>query len=181
MKVYVMLADGYEEIEALSVVDVLRRGGVETFMVSVKKDKVVESDRKIAVIADKTLDEITVEKEDMIVLPGGGKGVEGLKATEALVKLLKQHKENQGWIAAICAAPSFTGKLGFYQGVKATCYPGFEDELIGAKLSEDDVVVDGKFITSRGPGTALPFAYTLLSLIKGPQVAEEIRSGMLYK
>lgn len=181
MKVYVMLADGFEEIEALSVVDVLRRAGVEIYMVSVKADKVVESDRKISVIADKTLDQITVEQEDMIVLPGGMKGVRGLEATEALVKLLKTHKDNQGWLAAICAAPIVPGKLGFYEGVKATCYPGLEQELSGAKVSQEDVVIDGKFVTSRGPGTALPFAYALLSIIKGPEVAQQVRSDMLYK
>ena len=181
MKVFVMLADGFEEIEALTVVDVLRRGGVDTVIVSIKPDRVVVSDRKISVIADRTVDEIQVSKEDMIVLPGGLKGVQGLEASEAMVGLLKEHQGHEGWLAAICAAPSFPGKLGFYNGVRATCYPGFENELLGAQVSEEDVVIDRNFVTSRGPGTALPFSYALLSMIKGLEVAEKVKAGMLYK
>ncbi len=181
MKVYVMLADGFEEIEALTVVDVLRRGGVDTVIVSIKPDRVVVSDRKISVIADRTVDEIQVSKEDMIVLPGGLKGVQGLEASEAMVGLLKEHQGHEGLLAAICAAPSLPGKLGFYNGVRATCYPGFENELLGAQVSEEDVVIDRNFVTSRGPGTALPFSYALLSMIKGLEVAEKVKAGMLYK
>lgn len=181
MKTYVMLADGFEEIEALSVVDVLRRGGVETVMVSIKNDKVVSSARNIPVIADTTLDQIDINKEDMIVLPGGGKGVENLGASEALIQILKQHQSKKGWLAAICAGPSVPGKLGFFRGVKATCYPGFEKELLDAHVSEEDVIVDQNFVTSRGAGVSLYFAYTLLSLLKGSETAEKIKAAMLYK
>lgn len=180
MKVYVMVADGFEEIEALTVVDVLRRGKVETLMVSIKEDKQVTSARNITVIADTTLEKIKVEQEDMIVLPGGSKGVQGLEASENLNEILKEHQTHKGLLAAICAGPSFPGKLGFYKGIRATCYPGFEKYLIGATTMEDDVVVDQNFITSRGAGVSLPFAYTLLSIIKGSETADNIKAAMLF-
>lgn len=181
MKVYIMLADGFEEIEALAVVDVLRRGHVETVMVSIKPDKTVASARGIQVIADTTLDSIKVEKEDMIVLPGGLKGVQNLEACQPLVEMLKEHHARKGWLAAICAGPSIPGKLGIYQGFKATCYPGFEQELQGACACSDDVVVDQHLITSRGAGVSLAFAYRILSLLKGQEAAEKIQASMLYK
>lgn len=181
MKVYVMLADGFEEIEALSVVDVLRRGEVETQMVSIKTERHVVSARGIEVVADKTLDQIKVEQEDMIVLPGGLKGVHGLEASQALKKIMIDHQAKKGWLAAICAGPSFPGKLDFYKGHKATCYPGFEKDLLGAQASCEDVVVDENFITSKGAGVSLAFAFKILSVIKGEELAEKISSAMQFR
>jgi 4-methyl-5(b-hydroxyethyl)-thiazole monophosphate biosynthesis len=179
MKVYVMMADGFEEIEALAVVDVLRRGGVETIMVSVKNDKVVLSARDIPVVADTTIDKIEVAADDMIVLPGGGKGVEGLYASELLKKLLTVHNDRKGNIAAICAGPTIPGRMGLLKGIKATCYPGCEDDLEGSVISHDDVVADQNFITSRGPGTAFEFSFELLEKIKGSEVKNKVSKGML--
>ncbi len=179
MKVYVMMADGFEEIEALAVIDVLRRGGVETIIVSVKNDKVVLSARDIPVVADTTIDKIEIASDDMIVLPGGGKGVEGLYASEPLKKLLTAHNDKKGIIAAICAGPTIPGRMGLLKGVKATCYPGCEEDLNGAVISQDDVVADQNFITSRGPGTALEFSFKLLEMIKGREVKDKISKGML--
>lgn len=181
MKVYVMLADGFEEIEALTVVDVLRRGDVETNMISIKSDKIVLSAHNIPVVADKNIEDFEINSEDMIVLPGGSKGVQKLSESKALQNLLLKHQENNGLLAAICAGPTIPGKMGFYNGIKATCYPGCEDDLKGAIISNDSVVVDKNFITSRGPATSLDFAYTLLSLIKGENASEKIQKGMLYK
>ncbi len=180
MKVYVMLADGFEEIEALTAVDVLRRGEVETIMVSVKDEKTVASARNIQVIADTTLDQIKVEQEDMIVLPGGGRGVDGLENTRPLIEMLKAHQVKKGLLAAICAGPSIPGKLGFYRGVKATCYPGFEKYLEGAQVTDEDVVVDQNLITARGAGVSLAFAYAILSIIKGHELTEKISKAMIY-
>ncbi|NLX64762.1 MAG: DJ-1/PfpI family protein [Clostridiaceae bacterium] len=180
MKVHVMLADGFEEIEALSVVDVLRRGQVETVMVSIKNDKIVLGSHDIPVVADKTINDIEVMPEDMIVIPGGKKGVENLSESQEVRSLLMKHQEQKGLLAAICAGPTIPGKMGFYNGVKATCYPGCENDLEGAIISNDDVVVDRNFITSRGPATALAFAYTLLSLIKGEEQSKKIQKGMLF-
>ena len=181
MKVYVMMADGFEEIEALAVVDVLRRGEVETILVSIKNDKIVVSAREIPVVADATIDKIEIAPDDMIVLPGGGKGVEELFASESLKKLLTAHNDNKGNIAAICAGPTIPGRLGLLKGIKATCYPGCEEDLKGAILSQEDVVVDQNFITSRGPGTAFKFSFKLLEMIKGEEIKDKISKGMLYR
>jgi len=180
MKVYVMFADGFEEIEALAVIDVLRRGGVETVLVSVKNDNVVLSARNIPVVAGTTIDKIEVLPEDMIVLPGGGKGVGNLYASEPLKKLLTAHNDRKGYIAAICAGPTIPGKMGLLKGVKATCYPGCEEDLEGAVTLQENVVVDRNFITSRGPGTALEFSLKLLELIKGSEVKDRVSKGMLF-
>ncbi|MGI6086178.1 MAG: DJ-1 family glyoxalase III, partial [Acetivibrionales bacterium] len=162
MKAYVMLADGFEEIEALTVVDVLRRGDVETVMVSVKNDKIVLSARDIPVVADVNIENLEIMPDDMIVIPGGGKGVQGLSESKAFKELLLKHQEKEGLLAAICAGPTLPGKMGFYNGVKVTCYPGCEDGLDGAIITNENVVVDKNFITSRGPATSLEFAFALL-------------------
>ena len=179
MKVYVMLADGFEEIEAIAVVDVLRRGGVDIEMVAVKEDKVVLGAHNIPIVADSKISKISVEKDDMIVLPGGSKGVENLESSELLIDILKKHQEQNGWLAAICAGPVIPGKLGFYKGVKATCYPGCEVDLKDAVLSEDNATVDKNFITGRGPGVTLDFAFAILTVIKGNDEAERIKKAML--
>lgn len=181
MKVYVFFADGYEEIEALTVVDVLRRGDVDTVMVSIKEDKIVVGAHNILVVADKNISEIEVLTEDMIVLPGGAKGVKGLSESKLLKDILIMHQERSGLLAAICAGPTILGELGFYDGNKATCYPGCEKELKGANIIDEDVVVDKNLITSRGPATALSFAYKLLEIVNGKDVSERIMNGMLYK
>lgn len=180
MKVYVMLADGFEEVEALAVVDVLRRGGVETATVSVRNDKIVLSARNIPVVADMIIDKIEVATEDVIVLPGGGKGVEELYASESLKMLLKGHNDKKGIIAAICAGPTIPGRMGLLRGINATCYPGCENDLPGAVISQENVVVDKNFITSRGPGTAFDFSFKLLEIIKGAETKDKISKGMLY-
>lgn len=175
-----MLADGFEEIEALSVVDVLRRGEVETVMVSIKSDKIILSSHNIPVVADITIEELKIMSEDMIVIPGGKKGVQKLSESKVLQDLLLKHQEQKGLLAAICAGPTIPGKMGFYKGIKATCYPGCEDDLEGAIISKDDVVIDKNFITSQGPATSLAFAFALLSLAKGETASKEIQKGMLY-
>ena len=180
MKVYVMLADGFEEIEALSVVDVLRRGEVETVMVSIKSDKIILSSHNIPVVTDITIEELAIMPEDIIVIPGGSKGVQKLSESKALQNLLLKHQEQKGLLAAICAGPTIPGKMGFYKGINATCYPGCEDDLEGAIISKDDVVIDKNFITSQGPATSLAFAFALLSLAKGETASKEIQKGMLY-
>jgi 4-methyl-5(b-hydroxyethyl)-thiazole monophosphate biosynthesis len=180
MKVYLILADGFEEIEALTVVDILRRGNVDVTTVSIKEDKTVTGAHNIPVIADTLLSQIKVEKSDMIVLPGGLGGVQNMSASETLLGILKEHNSYDGKLAAICAAPTIPGKLGFFKGRKATCYPGCEDDLLDAVKSSDNVVVDNNYITSRGPATAMDFALELLKIIKGEEVAKTIRGNMLY-
>jgi 4-methyl-5(b-hydroxyethyl)-thiazole monophosphate biosynthesis len=128
-----------------------------------------------------TIDRIDVGQEDMIVLPGGSKGVEGLGASETLMNLLKEHQAQKGWISAICAGPTIPGKLGCYKGIKAVCYPGCEGDLHDAIISSEDVVADQNFITAKGAGTSLPFAYKLLEIIKGSDTMNKIRTAMIFK
>jgi len=180
LKILVMMADGFEEIEALAVVDVARRAGIETFMVSVGDNDEVSSARGVRVKADKLLKDITVDKEDVIVIPGG-QGVAVLEKSAELAELLKKHRSYNGRVAAICAGPTVPGKLGLLSGLKATCYPGCEKELHGAHIVSDDVAIDNNFITSRGPGTALAFAYAIVGEVLSQDVAEKLKKGMLFK
>jgi len=180
LKILVMMADGFEEIEALAVVDVARRAGIETFMVSVSDKDEVSSARGVRVKADKLLKDIAVDKEDVIVIPGG-QGVAVLEKSAELAELLKKHRSYNGRVAAICAGPTFPGKLGLLKGLKATCYPGCEKDLLDAQVVFDDVVIDSNFITSRGPGTALTFAYAIVGEVLSQDVAEKLKKGMLFK
>jgi 4-methyl-5(b-hydroxyethyl)-thiazole monophosphate biosynthesis len=180
MVIYVMLGDGFEEIEAIAPIDVARRAGIDTVTVSVSKDLRVSSARGIIVIADKLLDEISVEREDMILLPGG-KGVQVLESSARLMEMLKAHRSHRGWVAAICAAPSILGKLGILDGLRATCYPGYEKYLTSAHIADEDVVVDGNCITARGAGVSLAFAYEIVSVVKGCGEAMKLMGAMVYR
>ena len=179
-KVYLFLADGFEEIEGLTVVDILRRGKVDIRTVSVEGRKRIEGSHGIVVEADLTLEEADLKDADMYVLPGGMPGTLHLGACEPLTALLKEADAGEKKIAAICAAPSVLGDLGILEGKEAVCYPGFEDRLKGAKIGETNVVVSENVITSRGMGTAVPFALTLLSILKDRKTADEIGEGIIY-
>jgi len=181
MKILVMLADGFEEIEALAVVDIARRAGIETVTVSISDDYYVDSARNIQVKADRLLKDITVDKDDMIVIPGGGKGVMNLGKSARLAELLKKHCSYNGRVAAICAGPTIPGKLGLLKDIRACCYPGCEGDLLGAKVSYDNVTVDNNFITSRGPGTAMDFAYAIVAELKGREAADRLKKDMVYQ
>ena len=177
--VYVMLADGFEEIEALAVVDILRRGDAEVKTVSVyEQDKIIGA-HEIAVVPDIAFSQIDKDA-DMIVLPGGIPGTPNLQAHGPLAEFLRESNTKGIFIAAICAAPMIIGEMDFLQGKTATCYPSFEKHLKGAACSTQKVCVDGNIITSRGAGTAHEFAFVLLSLLKEKDKADEIRRAMLY-
>ena len=175
--VYEFLAEGFEEIEALAPVDILRRAGVEVKTVSVTGKKEVTGAHGITVTADILFDEIS-EKPEMLVLPGGMPGTLNLQAFAPLCDMLVNA---DCYIAAICAAPSVFGGLGLLKGKKAICYPGFEDKLEGAEIVDEPVVVSGKVITSKGAGTAHLFGFTLLSLLKSKEEAEDLRKSMMYE
>ena len=178
MRVAVYFGTGYEEIEALSVVDILRRGKVEVTMVGVN-GKTVVSSRGISINMDKTIDEVDHSEIDMIVLPGGVPGVNHLEENNILIEQLRFFKEKNKWLAAICAAPSILGKLGLLEGEVATCYPGYENKLIDCEYSEEGVVVSNHVITGKGAGYSIPFALKLLEVIKGEMIAGEVKKGML--
>lgn len=175
--VYEFLAEGFEEIEALAPVDILRRAGVEIKTVSVTGKKEVTGSHGITVSADILFDEIA-ESPEMLILPGGMPGTLNLQGFKPLCDMLVAA---DCYIAAICAAPSVFGALGLLKGKKAICYPGFEDKLIGAEIVDAPVVISGRVITSKGAGTAHLFGFALLSLLKNSDEAEKLRKSMMYE
>lgn len=181
-KVYEFLADGFEEIEGFAPVDILRRGGVDIKTVSVTGSHYVETTHGITVKADLTFEEAAdSDKADMLLLPGGLPGAEGLNEHKGLRELLLRHDEADKRIGAICAAPMVLGSLGLLRGKRATCYPGFEKFLNGAEYTAELVTEDGNIITGEGPAATLPYAYTILSYFRGKEAAEDIARGMMYK
>jgi len=179
-KVYVLLADGFEEVEGLTVVDLLRRAGVEVRTVSIKQDVSVMGSHKINVIADTTLDYIHGDA-DMVVLPGGLTGTNNLKNSAEVDELIRRFDKEGKYLAAVCAAPTVYGEKGLLKGKKATCYPGMEDGLVGAEWTEDSVAVDGNYITSRGLGTSIDFALKLVELLVSKDKADEIAHKIVYR
>ena len=180
-KVYIFFADGLEEIEGLTVVDMMRRAGIDIEIVSINNGLKVTGSHNISIDADVILNDIQPSSADMFVLPGGLPGTNHLADNETLGKILKEAAAAGKYVAAICAAPSVLGKYGILAGKRATCYPGFEDKLTGAHCCTDNVVVDGSVITSRGMGTAIEFAACLVSLLKKDEEAgEDLKKSIMY-
>lgn len=179
-KIYVFMANGFEEIEALAPVDILRRGGQEVSTVSVTGTLWVESSHGITVKADMLFDESDFADADMLLLPGGMPGSVNLNNHEGLRLLLLSHAERGGRIGAICAAPMVLGSLGLLQGRRATCSPGFEVYLDGAEFTAELVTVDGNIITGEGPGASLPYAYKILSFFAGDEAVHALQKKMQY-
>ena len=180
-KAYLFLATGFEEVEALTVVDILRRGEVDCKTVSVMEDYDVTSSHKVTVRADLLFDEKDLCDGDMIILPGGIPGTPNLKAHKGLSELILKYKDAGKYLAAVCAAPTVYGEMGLLEGKNATCYPGMEDGLLGANKLTDKVVHDGQFITSRGMGTCIDFGLKLLALLENEALAEEIAKKIVYR
>lgn len=179
--IYLFLADGFEEVEALAVVDLLRRSGLGCTMVSISGNREVEGSHKIMVRADLLLSEIDFAAADMLILPGGMPGTTSLGACTVLTGQLRAfHKEGK-LLAAICAAPSVLGEQGILEGKKAACYPGFEEKLAGAEIVFDEVAVDGNVITSRGMGTAIPFGLAIVEKLLGKEAAEKLGKSVVYR
>lgn len=180
-KVCVFLADGFEEIEGLTVVDLLRRAGIQVTTVSITGKLQIQGAHDIFVQADKLFEEINYEEQDMAVLPGGMPGTIHLEAHEGVQKVLKDYYEKEKYLAAICAAPSIFGKLGFLEGRKAVSYPSKESELFGAEVGKEPVAVSDFIITSRGLGTAVEFALTLIALLLDQKTADKICESVVYQ
>ena len=176
--VYMFLAEGFEEIEALSVVDILRRGGVELKTVSITNEKSVCGAHGITVFADVTVDDLTDCR--CVILPGGLPGTTNLAASELVEKTVRKTYENGGIIAAICAAPSVFYGYGLLDGKKATSYPGYEEEMPLCNHTGAQVEVDGKIVTSKGAGTAHLFGFKLLEMLKDKETSEKIKKAMQY-
>lgn len=180
-KVCVFLADGFEEIEGLTVVDILRRAGIETEMVSVMGRKQIKGAHGIQVEADSVFEEAEAAEADMLVLPGGMPGTLNLKAYSGLTELLVDFDRKKKHIAAICAAPSILSELGILKGRKACAYPSFEEGLDCTEVVQDPAVTDGHVTTGRGMGAAIPFALELTALLAGEEKADEIGRSIVYK
>jgi len=179
MKAYIFLATGFEEIEAISTIDILRRGEVEVTTVSITGEKTVLGLHQISVIADMLFNEADFSDGDAFILPGGGPGSFMLNDHEDLKELLVVKNEQGKWIAAICAAPLVLGGLGLLEGKKAICYPGMESYIEGAILTEAPVVTDGNMITGKGPGLALNFGLTILASLHGQDIADKVAKDLL--
>ena len=179
--VYVFLADGFEELEALTVVDVLRRAGVEVMTVSVKPERKVVSSHGVGVQCDAVFGESTFTGAAALVLPGGMPGATNLFAHKGLQNVLEEAAKSDTVVAAICAAPMVLGRLGLLRGKRATCYPGFEHELEGAQYTGEPVECDGNIVTGRGPGAAMKFAFMLVSILCGPDKTQALKKAMLVE
>lgn len=179
-KVYIFLADGFEDIEGLTVADLMRRAGIAVETVSIKDTDEVLTSHKIRLHTDRIFGETDFSDADMLVLPGGMPGTKYLGAYKPLTDLLKSFYNKDGKIAAICAAPTVLAALGFLEGRKATAYPSCTGDLAGAEVLEDAVVVDGNITTSRGLGTAIDFSLSLIGQLLGKEKAEEIAGSIVY-
>ena len=180
-KIAVFFANGFEEIEALTVVDICRRAGVVVDMVSVQDGKEVMGSHGIRIMADLVFEQATFEEYDMLVLPGGLPGTTNLEAHEELMKQLDAFYEAGKYVAAICAAPTVFGHRGYLKGRKACCYPGMEGQLEGAEKVTDSVVADGHVITSRGMGCAIDFALKITEVLCGAKAAEKLAGAIVYR
>ena len=179
--IFVFLAEGFEEIEALTPVDVLRRAGLAVQTVSVMDGQVVVGAHGVPVVSDLMFDEINPESAEMILLPGGLPGATNLDAHEGLSQLVLNFAAAEKPLAAICAAPLVFGNRGLLAGKKATCYPGFETYLQGAEYTAALVEKDGNFITGKGPGAALEFAFAIVEKYCGIGKVNELKQGMMIE
>jgi 4-methyl-5(b-hydroxyethyl)-thiazole monophosphate biosynthesis len=181
-RVLVPIADGVEEIEAVTIIDVLRRAGIEVVCAGLT-GKPVTASRKVRLIPDRSLEGVKDETFDMVVLPGGGDGVENLKGDSRVEAILRRMNGRQKWVTAICAAPTLLAAYGLLEGKKATSHPSRRDQtaLEMVHYQERRVVQDGHIITSRGPGTALEFALKLVEVLCGREKVGELKEAMVVK
>ncbi len=179
-KIAVFFADGCEEIEGLTVVDMLRRAGVEVVSVSIMGHREIKGSHNITFLADTVYEETDIDSFDGIVLPGGMPGTLNLGAHQGVVSAVKKFAAEGKLTAAICAAPSVLGQAGVLQGRRAACHPGWEEKLTGALISEETAVTDGNIITSRGMGTAIDFSLAMISSLADEETLARVKKGIVY-
>lgn len=178
-RVLLFFADGAEEIEALTPVDILRRAGAEVTVVGLG-DGINKGSHGISVVTDKNINNIGERAEfDMLVLPGGSVGTENLYSSPLVRLYIKRAFDEDKWVAAICAAPTILGRLGYLKGKRAVCYPGLEDKLLGAEVRKETVVTDGRIITAAGAGVSVPFSLSLITALYGDAAAVKIKNTIL--
>ena len=178
--IYMFLAEGFEEVEALAPLDLIRRAGLEIKTVGVGSKTVVGS-HGIPVVADMTADELSDDAPDMVILPGGMPGTKNLDASETVHKAIADAVRNDAYVCAICAAPMILGKLGLVRGRAAVCYPGFEKYLDGATVSDKKVVRDGKIITAKGMGAAVEFGLAIVEALRDAKTADDLATATIAK
>lgn len=179
-KVFLFLADGFEELEAVAPIDILRRAEIDITTVSVMGRKEVKGAHNLTIVADKLFEELDYTNNEMLILPGGMPGTSNLENHAGLKKLLEQQAAKKNKISAICAAPSILGKMGLLNGKEAICYPGFEQFLSGAKISTKKLVKADNIITAKGPGVAIDFGLAIVEELKGKTIADQVAQGMIY-
>lgn len=180
--VYLFLANGFEDVEAVASMDILRRADIELTTVSITKNKTVLSAHNVPMIADALFEECSFDKLEAIVFPGGMGNAEGLSAHEGVKKLLFKYKDTPAYLAAICASPMVFGKYGLLDHKNAVIYPGMESHLGDAIYNDKDfVVVDGNMVTGKGPAASVPFAFKLVELLKGKEMVLSIKKAMCFE
>jgi len=179
-KVYVFFATGFEETEAVIPVDLLRRAEIDVCLTSITGKLEVTGSHGITILTERLYDEVDFSDGDMLLLPGGQPGTTNLSNYEPLCELISEWNREKKRLAAICAAPTVFGKLGLLKGAKATCYPGCEEQLLGAITSTEVVVTDGNITTSRGVGTAIEFAAEIIRLLRDEETAEKIKGNIVF-
>lgn len=179
-EVCMFFGTGYEEVEALAAIDVMRRAGIEVDMVSITGEKQVTSSHKVTITMDKLLKDVDFDEVKMIVLPGGMPGTTNLEACAPLMEQVEKFYEQKKAIAAICAAPSILGHRGMLKGRNACCYPSFESHLEGAKVTNNPCEVSEHIITARGMGAAVDFGLAIVAYLRGKEKADEIAEKIVY-
>lgn len=178
--VFLFFATGTEEIEALGTADILRRAGIDTKIVSITGQRTVTGAHGIRVETDTLINDVNFATAEMLILPGGMPGATNMADCATLIERVRDHAYIGRPIAAICAAPLVLGRLGLLDGKRATCYPGFEDELRGATCTGALVEQDGQYITGKGPAAVFEFGYAIVERLKDKATADALRAGMLW-
>ncbi len=176
---YLFLASGFEEIESIAVIDILRRANMEITIVSIEKQLEVTGSHHVTIKTDVIFENVIFENIEWLILPGGMPGTTNLNKHEKLKEIIKEHYEKGGYIAAICAAPLILGDMNLLQGKSATCYPGYESHLKGALLSHEKIVDAGNIVTAKGAGVTIPFALKIVEKSKGMDKAQEIANKIM--
>ncbi len=180
-KIAVHLATGFEEVEAITVIDVLRRAGLSVTIVSMTEDLIIEGSHSIAVRADQFFREVDYRNIDMIILPGGTPGANNLDKHEGLKNKIMEFSRQNKMLGAICAGPMVLGHLNLLNGKMAVCYPGFEKELFGATIKKEPAVNDGNIVTGKGVGAALSFALKIVEILENREKADKLSKTMVME